>query len=218
MNHLIREANTLLKNGNFEYAFCGGFAIELFLNREIRKHGDIDISAYWSDRDHIIRFMQSLGWQVYEMCGGGVAHRIIDISKQLKTKRNIFCFRDNCELITLTPRDDEDMYSIEFDHRGQTSLNFLEFLFNDRNTTDFLYARNNEIALPLSDAILYENNIPYLAPELVLLYKSTDILRQGYQLDYDSALLKMNEGQKGWLKKSLLKMNPLGHKWIDSCR
>jgi hypothetical protein len=33
---------------------CGGFAIELFLNQTICKHGDIDLSAYCHDRDKII--------------------------------------------------------------------------------------------------------------------------------------------------------------------
>ena len=44
---LIIKANEQLKNGGFEYAICGGYAIELFLNRTIRKHGDIDVSDYF---------------------------------------------------------------------------------------------------------------------------------------------------------------------------
>ena len=57
-NPLVIEANELLKNGGFEYAFCGGFAIELFLNKTVRKHGDIDIAAFEGDRDKIIAYMQ----------------------------------------------------------------------------------------------------------------------------------------------------------------
>ena len=68
MNHLLLECNNLLKPGGFDYAFCGGFAIELFLDKTVREHGDIDISAYWDERDEIILFMQSLGWEVYELC------------------------------------------------------------------------------------------------------------------------------------------------------
>lgn len=217
MNHLILEANKLIQKGNFAYAFCGGFAIELFLNKIVRKHGDIDISAFWDNRDDIILYMQSLGWQVYEMCGGGIAHYITDVKQQIKEKRNIFCFRDDCELVSFTPTNETDMYSIVVDHKGQVKLNFVEFLFNDRTLTDFSYARNKEILLPLSSAVLYQTGIPYLAPELVLLYKSTDILREGYQLDYDLALPKMSKGQKEWLKNALLKSNPLGHPWIAGC-
>lgn len=46
MNAILHEANILLSKGKFEYAVCGGFAIDLFLNTETRKHSDIDVSAY----------------------------------------------------------------------------------------------------------------------------------------------------------------------------
>jgi hypothetical protein len=49
-NPLITEANSLLQKGGFDYAFCGGFALELFLNKSIRKHGDVDVSVFWRDR------------------------------------------------------------------------------------------------------------------------------------------------------------------------
>ena len=80
MNHLIQKVNALLKDGGFDYAVCGGFAIKLFLNKEIRSHGDIVISAFWNDRNKIVLFMQSLGWSVHELCVGGKAHHITDVA------------------------------------------------------------------------------------------------------------------------------------------
>lgn len=213
--HLIAEAHELLKNGGFEYAFCGGFGIELFLNRAIRKHGDIDVSAYWQDRDKIILFMQSLGWDVYEMCGGGIVHQITNVKNQIMAKRNIFCFKDGCSLIKLSPQGETDMYYLDFDHSGQTKLDFIEFLFNNCSADSFLYARNENIALSILKAILAQNGIPYLAPELILLYKSTDTEREGYQLDFDSANAEMNAEQKDWLQAALKELNPTGHKWLE---
>jgi N-acetylglutamate synthase-like GNAT family acetyltransferase len=213
MNPLITEANALLKNGGFDYAFCGGCAIELFLNETVRKHGDIDVSTFWRDRDKVILFMQSLGWNVYEMCGGGLAHRVTDIADQIKAKRNIFCFKDGCELVAPSPTNEPNMFTLEFDHSGQSTLNFIEFLFNDCDGDNFLYARNMEIALPLSKAVLRHDDIPHLAPELVLLYKSSDIEREGYQKDFDSAFFKMSVEQKGWFVGALRTMFPNGHKW-----
>lgn len=214
MNDLITKANVLLRKGNFDYAFCGGFAIELFLDKEIRGHGDIDVSAFWSDRNEIIVFMQSIGWQVYEMCGGGIAHHITDVADQMRIKRNIFCFSQGCDLVKLTPQHENEMYTLDFDSRGQKKLDFIEFLFNDKDNTNFLYARNKEISLALSDAILFRDDIPYLTPELVLLYKSTDTEREGYQLDYDYATARMNERQKAWLANALQREYPQGHVWI----
>jgi len=215
VNNLILKADQFLKNGGFEYTFCGGFAIELFLNRSIRKHGDIDISVFWNDRNKIILYMQSLGWQVYEMYSGGIAHHITDIKNQIKAKRNIFCFKDGCELVRLIAQSDKDMYYLDFNHREQKELNFIEYLFNNNSVNSFLYARNEDISLPLSKAILSQSEIPYLAPELVLLYKSTETEREGYQLDYNSAMAEMNTEQKLWLQAALKTMNPSGHKWLE---
>ena len=108
LSRLIREANDLLKSGGFEYAFCGGQAIDLFLGYESRVHGDIDISSYWKDSDRIILYIQSQGFFVYEMLGGGRAHRITDVSKQMYEKRNIFCYKENCPLVKTYPHDEND--------------------------------------------------------------------------------------------------------------
>ena len=216
MNHLIREADELLKSGGFEYAICGGFAIELFLDRTVRKHGDIDITAFWDERDKIILYMQSLGWSVYELYGGGMAHHITDVSNQLKVKRNIFCMKNDCSIVTLTPTNEADMFVVDFDHNGQDKLTFVEFLLNDAEAGNFLYARNHAVFLPLSQAILTRNGIRYLAPEMVLLYKSTDTERVGYQIDYDTAMEMMSDKQKMWLHDALTVMNPAGHKWLPT--
>ncbi len=93
MTSLIKQADELLKNNGFEYAFCGGWAIDMFIRAKTRKHSDIDVMAYWSERDKIIQHMQSLGFLVYEMLGGGKAHHVTDIHHQIKSKRNIFCFK-----------------------------------------------------------------------------------------------------------------------------
>jgi len=213
--NIMNETNDLLRAGDFDYAICGGYAIELFLDREIRKHSDIDVSVYWQDRDKVILYMQSLGWSVYEMCGGGMAHYITDVKFQIKAKCNIFCFKSGCNLVKLSPHNEKDMYYLDFDHTGQDRLDFIEFLFNNRNADSFLYARNENISLPISMAIIIRRGIPYLAPEIVLLYKSTDTEREGYQLDYDSVIAKMTVEQKKWLRAALNIMNPSGHKWIE---
>jgi hypothetical protein len=217
MNSLITEANSIIKNGFFEYAFCGGFAVELFLDKKIRSHNDIDVSAYWNERDKIILYMQSLNWNVYEMCGGGMVHHITDINNQLKLKKNICCFKDDYNPVSLIPQNEKGMYQIDFDNKEQKCLNFIEFLFNNKSDKNFIYDRNDEITLPLSRAVLYRNDIPYLAPEMVLLYKSTDINREGYQLDFISTIAKMDKEEKNWLKNALLTTNPAGHLWIEKC-
>ncbi len=214
MNDLIMNVKTLLSDKGFEFAICGGLAIDLFLNQETRIHGDIDILAYWNERDIIIKYMQSNGWQVYELCGGGKAHHITNVKEQFCYKRNIFCVKPECTFVKFKLSDEKDMYFIEFFHIGQKKLDFIEFLFNDKVDGHFLYARNKKIRRILSEAILYCEDVAYLAPEIVLLYKSTDIERAGYQKDFDNVIVKMNTLQKQWLIDALKTMYPDGHKWL----
>ena len=214
MNHLIYQANELLCNQSFEYAFCGGFAIDLFLGYESRRHGDIDIFAYWQDRDKIIKYMQSMDYEVYEMMGNGKGHHITNIEIQYKVKSNIFCCKGNCELVSFSKTDEEDVYLIDFKRIGQSKLNFIEFLFNEKTDLEFTYSRNKNITRNLEDTILYSKGIPFLAPEICLLYKSTDTERDGYQQDYNLAIKEMNREQIEWFNSALALVNPNGHKWM----
>ena len=214
MNNLITEAYELLHGGGFDYAFCGGLAIDLFLGYESRMHGDIDICAFWEDRDRIIQFMQSQKFIVYEMLGGGRAHQISDVSDQFQVKRNIFCFKEGCPLVKTYPRDENGCCFIEFFHIGQTELDFIEFLFNEKTEDQFIYARCREITRDLKRAILFSAEVPYLAPELCLLYKSTDTERDGYGQDFELACSAMDDEQRKWLSGALLRVYPEGHKWL----
>ena len=218
MNRLVKEANDLLKNGGFEYAFCGGQALDLFLGYVSRVHGDIDICAFWEDRNRIIQYMQSKGFIVYEMLGGGRAHHITDVSDQMQKKKNIFCFREGCPLVKTYPPDEDGCCWMEFFHIGQTELDFMEFLFNDKSGDAFEYARNREIALEMDKAVLSRNGVPFLAPELCLLYKSTDIEREGYQQDFELAYHAMDLPQREWFRKALLREYPKGHPWLDTLK
>ena len=218
MNKLMPEANELLKNGGFAYAFCGGQALDLFLGYESRVHGDIDVCAFWEDRDRIIRYMQAQGFEVYEMLGGGRAHHITEGSEPLQARKNIFCCREGCPLVKTYPPDEDGCCWMEFFHTGQTELDYIEFLFNDKTREAFEYARNREITLGLDRAVLNAGGIPYLAPELCLLYKSTDVEREGYQQDFELAWKTMDPSRRAWLRNALLRAYPGGHPWTDTAR
>ena len=60
----------------------------------------------------------------------------------------------------------------------------------------------------------YMKVVEILAPEICLLYKSTDTARDGYQQDYDLTIKVMNYEQLEWLNNALALANPNGHKWI----
>ena len=68
----------------------------------------------------------------------------------------------------------------------------------------------------MKKAILCRDGIPYLAPELCLLYKSTDTEREGYRQDFELAYEKMDASRREWLRNALVRAFPEGHKWLDA--
>ena len=213
MNRLVAEANALLTGQGFSYAVCGGFALDLFLGYETRAHGDIDILAFWEDREKIITYMQSKGYSVYEMLGGGKVHRITDIRVQEKLRKNIFCCTEDCELVRLYDTEEPDVYWLDFQHVGLSKLNYVEFLFNERTEDEFVYVRDGRVKCGLSNAVLETEGVPYLAPELCLLFKSTDIDREGYQQDFELTVGKLSTEQRAWFERAMELLYPEGHKW-----
>lgn len=211
---LVKQADAFLRAGGFAYAIGGGQAIDLFLGYESRVHGDIDVIAFWDERDRIIQFMWEHGFHVCEMLGGGRVHHITDLARQRYVKRNLCCFRDGCPLVKAYPPDEDGCGRFEFFHTGQTELDFIEFLFNDKSATHFIYARDREIQRALDKAVLDADGVPYLAPELCLLYKSTDTEREGYQQDFELASAVLDGEQRAWLQRALERCYPHEHKWL----
>ena len=213
MNTLIIECNDMLKNNGFEYAFCGGHALDIHLGYTTRPHGDIDLSAYWEDRNKIIIFMQSQGWIVYEAMGSGKIHLITDTDDQKLIKLNIFCVKEGCSFFH-SELIENNVYSCEIDYVEQKHLDYIEFLFNKRTDDDFIYSRNNNIRRELDKAILRQNDISYFAPELVLLYKSNDLSRNENKQDFDTMFPNLPDESREWLRNALKATFPDGHDWI----
>jgi len=158
--------------------------------------------------------MQSQGWIVYEAMGGGKIHLITNTDDQKLIKLNIFCVKEDCPFFH-AEHIENGIYHCDIDHVEQKNLDYIEFLFNKRNISDFIYSRNNEIKRKLDKAILHQGNISYFSPELVLLYKSTDITRIENRQDFDTVIPHLSDESKEWLRNALIMAFPDGHEWIQ---
>ena len=118
MKILVIKCNEFLQNNGFDYAFCGGHAIDIALGKCTRPHGDIDISAFWEDRNNIIKFMQKNDWIIYEALGEGKIYLIKDTNDQKLIKLNIFCVKDECSFFHIE-HIGENIYKCEIDHIEQ---------------------------------------------------------------------------------------------------
>lgn len=215
MNELLFQVKSFLSGLQIPWAVCGGFALDLFLGREIRKHSDIDICVFEKDRDKIIDYMLSNHWYVFQFLGQGKV-RPLSIGDLSDSGRNLMCLKEGCNLVKFYPCEENSVLLHEFYHTGIERLDYLEFLFNYVRENDFIFSQEFNLTRDMRKAILYNNGIPYIAPELALLYKSSRAENPEYQYDYKITIPRLDEEQLLWFYNSLEQLYPQGHLWSQN--
>lgn len=191
MERILRDLNLLLKNVDFEYAICGGLAIDEFIGHKTRNHSDIDIAVFFEDKTKIFKFMLDLGWDVYEALGNSRVKKITSLTDYEITFKNLL------SLIN------DNVYKFEFLRTNQEKLDYVEFLFNSKENDNWIYQYNENIKLSLSNSIISGDNFKYLSPSIVLLYKSREVDNLKNKRDFRSIINKLNIEQLNWLYSSL---------------
>ena len=213
MIELLEQVQVFLQNSNFQWAVCGGYALDLFLNCQTRKHGDIDICVFERDRECITEFMLSKDWRVFQFLGQGKV-RPLSGGDASDPGRNLMCIKEGCRLVQFYPCEEKDVLLHAFFHTGIERLDYLEFLFNDIQDNQFVFSREVSLMRDIHKAILYNNGIPSIAPEIALLFKASETDNPEYQRDYALTLPHLGEEQLHWLHDGLRKRYPQGHPWI----
>jgi hypothetical protein len=98
--------------------------------------------------------------------------------------------------------------------RDPATGNYLLDVFRESHDSDTWICRGDEtIRLPYRDIIHHtRNGIPYLAPELVLLFKAKHTRRKD-QADFDATVPHMTPAQRGAVAGLLARTHP-GHPWL----
>ncbi len=161
---------------------AGGWAIDLFLGRVTREHADVDL-AVWRDQQERLR--QSLPGWTFVVADAGVLRP--------------WAAHDRLEL---------PLHEIHATHVGE----HLEFLLNDRTDHSWTYRRDLNISRHLSLATRERARIPYLSPEIVLLYKAK-ALRRSDELDLRAALPHLEPEPRHWLYHAIARSSP-AHPWL----
>lgn len=211
-NLLLDEAAALLSSMNIKWAFCGGYAIDIFLREETRKHGDIDICVFENDRNTIKDHIIACGWDVYEFRGMGRLRKLT-VQTPSNPGRNLMCLKAGCKLVDFYPCDEPGLTYYVFHHTGMEKLDYIEFLFNKAEENRFIF--NEELGLyrDMDKALLSDGVYCYLAPEIALLYKASNADDENYRHDFEAAFAELNDGQRKWFLNGLDLCYPQGHPW-----
>ena len=167
---------------------AGGWAIDLFLNKNTRKHNDIEIATPRSEQLDLKKYLNDWGLK-YVISG------------------EFFDWEDN-QFLELPIHEIHGTNDL-----GDT----IEILFNEIENDMWNFRRNLNIEYPLDKAIIKSpSGIPILAPEIVLLYKAKWKEEKDYH-DLTHALPRMSTSSKKWLKDNI-ELNHGPHEWIEKIR
>ena len=186
----IIQAVKLLGDYDRPWAVCGGWAIDLFLNRVTRPHKDVDFVVLRKDQLIIQAYLLSRGWALEKAVSGQlVAWRIGEwIDLPIHT---IWC------------------------KNPEASPDFIELLFNEVDEVHFYFRRDASITIPLEKMIISSaSGIPILAPEIVLLYKSKNVETSPPVGELKKVLPSLSDEARDWLTAALRKLYT-NHIWLE---
>lgn len=171
------------------WCIAGGWALDLFLGRLTRAHGDMDVAIFRADqrllRGHLA------GWSFRKVAGGVMVDW--DAGESL----------------------DPPVHEVHASAPGGERS--LEFLLNERSGGEWVFRRNPAVRCPADRVVVYSGaGLPLLCPAIVLLYKAKHT-RAVDERDFDAALPSLSSGQRAWLRDALDVAQP-GHAWLARLR
>jgi hypothetical protein len=173
----------LLQNYTSPWCIAGGWAIDLFLGYETRKHSDIEIALFRKDQLSIRSYLQN--WSLQKVVKGELQHW----------------------------KDEYLQLPIHEIHGVSETGSKIEILLNESNENEWIFRREPSIRRHINLVMMVSPmGIPYLIPEIVLLYKAKNP-KQKDEEDFIRTKGWLNEGSRNWLKKALESHVP-DHHWI----
>jgi hypothetical protein len=178
----------LLAGFDAPWWIAGGWAIDLFLGTETRHHDDVDVAVL--RRDHL------------------ALHRLLrDWDLRYATAER-----------TLTPWDGRPLAPpvhavwARRSHDEDAPWTF-EVLLNEHRDDRWVYRRDPAISRRLDHLGGRRDGIPFLRPEVVLLYKSKRPTATD-EIDFATVAPRLAESARAWLREALSTSAP-HHPWLE---
>ena len=180
----VLEVARLMQGFPHPWYIAGGWAIDLFLERETREHDDIDIAVLREDQ------------------------------REIQTHFAAWAFEKVVDGQRLPWADGEwlDLPVHEVHATSETRAR-IEFLFNESSGVMWRFRRNPAITRRLDRIGMRTSaGVPFLVPEIVLLFKAKALAAKDAR-DFDLVQPRLSAEPRRWLKHALETVHP-GHPWI----
>ena len=181
------------------WSICGGWAVDAWLGRETRDHGDIDISVFHDDRQTLFEHLD--GWQLvaHDLNVDGATAELWD-GRRLDLPAHIHA------------RFGDAAMPARVDAAAQQGFS-LDIQMDDRSGRDWILRREPRIRLPLRDAVRQSPwELPAAVPEVLLFFKASGRhIRRRDELDLLAVLPHLTDEQRDWLRNAI---SLVGHPWL----
>lgn len=165
----------------------GGWAIDLFVGRVTREHEDVEVGAFHPDQAELRAHLA--GWELQRIRGD-----------------------------TWQPWADDDLIELpDFQVKARSSTDRLgefDVFFNPLGGTDWLSRRHAGLRVPAASIVAWSTGreaeppgVPYLVPEIQLLYKAK-YHRPKDDADFEVALPLLDSRGRSWLAEALGTFHP----------
>ena len=183
------EVAALLAGVGATWAVAGGWALDLWLGRQTREHEDLEIAV------------PALGFP--------------EVQTRLEARGLRLFSNVNGEVIELAPgeaRGPEGFQTWATDAEGEAWR--LDIFREPGDAQTWVYRRTGELSAPRAWASGHSaDGIPYVAPQIVLLFKAK-ATRDKDQADFDLVAPRLSPKARAWLADALRTLQP-GHAWIQ---
>ncbi len=175
----VDEVVSHLAGAPFRWWLSGGHALDLHLGYSWREHSDTDVGLVFGEVGAVFNWFE--GWSLAVAAGG-----------------------------TLTEWNGRPLAEGENNIWGRRAGNWkVDLTVGSGTDEEWIYRRNPEIRRPWRNAVLYTGDgVPYLAPDLQLLFKSKDV-RPKDEVDAGQVIPILSRAERGFLQENL----PADHVW-----
>jgi len=180
-----REAPALLGHVPARWWIAGGWALDLFVGRQRRPHKDLDIGILRRDLQPTLAALS--GWELFEARGGELFGPVTSAVR--------------AGISSLWAR------------RAGAHEWVFELMLDDCEAEQWVFRRDRRIRRALDTVVRHDREgLPYLAPEVQLLYKASHTRRED-DLDFEDVSAHLDEAARRWLSAALSQLDPQ-HRWV----
>jgi Aminoglycoside-2''-adenylyltransferase len=178
------------------FFFSGGWAIDLYLRRVTREHHDIDVLVM--RRDHL---------QLHKALHEFSLKKIIPHPEGLVNRGTL----------SEWPRGERlelPVHQINA-YRADEAEPAFQVMLAESNDHEWIFRRNPKVRMPLARMGIHPLwGLPYLAPEIVLLFKAKHLEARD-RIDFENAIPTLSADVRTWLREAIEKTHP-GHEWLNA--